>query len=236
MKNPPRYLRLFDMKKYREIQPIIESIDRRDADAEDVISLLQAAKEVAETNDFIIYNDPDQGDGYPEEMQKRIDLIQEFGIAAWFDSLDRGEHFGSDVIVQIYSYICCPKYQESAYGDLAISDMTVEYEMIYYGLGICDLYLPGLLNSKSLPVEILPKDMKDQCDVFSIISRDQFSELTEAAEIDAFNLLQLDCESNSYMIRIRDKCLGIYKRFIHLLNVANSHTDYMLSMEEQTDY
>jgi hypothetical protein len=236
MKNPPRCLRLFDVQKYREIQHVIEGIDRRDAGAEDVISLLKAAKEVAETNDFIIYNDPDQDDSYPEEMQKRIDLIQKLGITAWFDSLDRGEHFGTDVIVQIYSYICCPKYQGLAHGDLAISDMTVEYEMLRYGLGICDLYLPGLLSSKSLPVEILPNDIKDEGDVFSIISREQFSEITEAAKTDVFNLLQLDCEFNSYIIETRDECLEIYKRFNYLLNAANSHANYMLFMEELTDY
>jgi hypothetical protein len=233
MSPPPRYLRLFDVQKYREIQPVIEGIDRRNADAEDVIFLLKAAKEVAETNDFIIYNDPDQDEGCPEEMQKRIDLIQKFGIAAWFDSLDREEYFGSDVIVQIYSYFCCPRYQGLAYGDLAISDMTVEYEMIYYGLGICDLYLPGLLSSESLPVEILPKEMKDEGVIFSIISQDQFQELTEAAKIDVFNLLQLDCESNDYIIKTRDECLEIYKRFNYLLNAANSHANYVLFMEEQ---
>jgi hypothetical protein len=236
MKNPPRYLRLFDVQKYREIQPIIEGIDRRDAGTEDVISLLKAAKEVAETNDFIIYNDPDQDDSYSEEMQKRINLIQKSGIAAWFDSLDRGEHLGSDVVVQIYSYICCPKYQDLAHGDLAISDMTVEYQMLRYGLGICDLYLPGLLSSKSLPVEILPNDIKDEGNVFSIISREQFPEITEAAKTDVFNLLQLDCEDNSYIIETRDECLEIYKRFNHLLNAANSHANYTLFMEELTDY
>jgi hypothetical protein len=233
MSPPPRYLRLFDVQKYREIQPVIEGIDRRNADAEDVISLLQAAKEVTETNDFIIHTDPDQDEGYPEEMQKRIDLIQEFGVVAWFASLDRGEHFGSDVIFQLYSYLCCPKYQRLAYGNLAISDMTVEYEMIYYGLEICDLYLPGLLSSKSLPVEILPKDMKDEGVTFSIISRDQFPELTKVAETDVFNLLQLDCNSNNDIIRIRGICLEIYKRFNHLLNAASLNTNYTLLMEEQ---
>jgi hypothetical protein len=236
MKNPPRCLRLFDVQKYREIQPVIEGIDRRDAGAEDVISLLKAAKEITESNDFIIYNDPDQEDGYPEEMQKRIDLIQNFGITAWFDSLDRGEHFGTDVTVQIYSYICCPKYQGSAYGDLAISDMIVEYEMLRYGLGICDLYLPGLLSSKSLPVEILPNDIKDEGDVFSIISREQFPEITEAAKTDVFNLLQLDCESNDYIIRNKNRCLEIYKRLNCLLSAANSHANYTLFMEELTGY
>jgi hypothetical protein len=236
MSPPPRYLRLFDVQKYREIQPIIEGIDRRDADAEDVIALLRAAKKVTETNDFIIYNDPDQDEGYPEEMQKRIDLIKENGIVAWFDSLDRGENFGSDVIFQLYSYLCCPKYQGSAYGDLVISDMTVEYEMICYGLEICDLYLPRLLTSESLPVKILPKDMKDEGIIFSIISREQFPELTELAGIDIFNLLQLDCKSNSYIIETRDECLGVYKRLNHLLDIASSQANYMLFMEEQPDY
>jgi hypothetical protein len=234
MKNPPRYLRLFDVQKYREIQFVIEGIDRRDAATEDVIYLLKAAKEVAETNDFIVYNDPDQDEGCPEEMQKRIDLIRKFGIAAWFDSLDRREYFGSDAIVQIYSYLCCPKYQGLAYGDIAISDTTVEYEMTYYGLGICDLYLPGLLSSESLPVEILPREMKDEGIILSIISRDQFPELTEAAKIDVFNLLQLDCKSNSYIIETRGECLEIYKRFNYLLKAANSHANYVLFMEEQT--
>jgi hypothetical protein len=114
--------------------------------------------------------------------------------------------------------------------------MTVEYEMICYGLEICDLYLPERLSSKSLPVEILPKDMKDEGIIFSIISRNQFPELTELGEIDIFNLLQLDCKSNSYMIETRDECLGIYKRLNHLLNEANSQANYTLFMEEQPDY
>jgi hypothetical protein len=48
----------------------------------------------------------------------------------------------------------------SAYLDLAISDMTVEYEMVCYGYDICDLYLPSLLSSDFSTVERLPSDPK----------------------------------------------------------------------------
>lgn len=96
------YLRLFDVEKYREIQPITDGIISRTAKADDVISLLKAAKEVTESEDFIMYNDPDQDDGCSEEMQGRIDLIKKSGIKAWFDGLDREEYGGYDVVVEPY--------------------------------------------------------------------------------------------------------------------------------------
>jgi hypothetical protein len=229
MKILPRCIRLFDVQKYREIQPIIEGIANRDASEKDVIYLLKAAKEVAESNDFMMYNDPEEG--YPEEMQERIDLIQDFGIMTWYNALDRGNLGGYDAVCQLYSYLCCPKYQRSAYLDLAISDMTVEYEMICYGYYICDLYLPNLLSSDFSIVERLPRDPKSD-DILSIFSREQFPELTRAAEIDILNLSQSDCDSKDHMIETRDECLTIYKRLNYLLDVVNSNPNYTFFMEE----
>jgi hypothetical protein len=230
----PRYIRLFDVQKYREIQPIVEGIARRDASAKDVISLLKAAKEVTEGNDFIMYNDPDQEEGYPEEMQERIDLIQDFGIVTWYNALDRGDSGGYDAIRQLYSYLCCPKYQQSAYLDLAISDMTVEYEMIYRGYYICDLYLPNLISYEFSTVERLPRDPTSDPDRFSIFSREQFPEVIRATEIDILNLSQSDCDSKDHMIETRDECLTIYKRLNYLFDVVNLNPNYTFFMEEHT--
>jgi hypothetical protein len=227
----PRCIRLFDIRKYREIQHIVEGIARRDASAKDVIYLLKAAKEVTESSDFIMYNDPDQDEGYSEEMQERIDLIQDFGIITWYNALDRRDYGGYDAVCQIYSYLCCPKYQMSAYLDLAISDMTVEYEMIYRGYYICDLYLPNLLSSDFSTVEKLPRGPHSDY-ILSIFSREQFPEIIRAAEIDILNLSQSDCNSNDHMIETRDECLNIYKRFNYLLDVVNSNPNYTFFMEE----
>jgi hypothetical protein len=224
-----RCIRLFDVQKYREIQPIVEGIANRDASEKDVISLLKAAKEVAESNDFIMYNDPDQDEGYPEEMQERINLIQDFGITTWYNALDQGDSGGYDAICQIYSYLCCPKYQMSAYLDLAISDMTVEYEMLCYGYYICDLYLPNLLSSDFSTVERLPRSPKSDYRL-SIFDRKQFPELTRAAEIDNLNLSQSDCKD--HMIETRDRCLAIYKRLNYLFDIVNSNPNYTFFMEE----
>jgi hypothetical protein len=46
MDNPSRYIRLFDVEKYREIQPVIEGIKNRCAKAEDVIPVLEAARKI----------------------------------------------------------------------------------------------------------------------------------------------------------------------------------------------
>jgi hypothetical protein len=229
MKILPRCIRLFDVQKYREIQPIVEGIVRRDARAKDVIYLLKAAKEVTESNDFIMYNDQDEG--YSEEMQERIDLIQDFGITTWYNDLDRGDSGGYDVVCQLYSYLCCPKYQESAYLDLAISDMTVEYEMICHGYDICDLYLPRLLSSDFSIVERLPKGPESDYRL-SLFSREQFPELIRAAEIDVLNLSQSDCNFKDHMIETRDECLTIYKRLNYLFDVVNSNPNHTFFMQE----
>jgi hypothetical protein len=234
MKNPPRYLRLFDVQKYREIQPVIEGIVRRDANAKDVISLLKAAKEVAETDEYKKYNGSDPDQSYAEEMQESVDIIQKSGIKAWFDELnqDQGILSGCDIVYQLYSYICCPKYQWSVYLDLAISDMTVEYETLYYGCMFFDLRLPHMLSYEYLPVEELPQERKGEGTRVSTINRDQFAELAEAADTDFFNLLQLDCKSYTDTVKTREECLEIYKRFDYLFGVANSNTNYTFFMEE----
>jgi hypothetical protein len=55
MSAPEYYLRLFDVKKYREIQPIIEGIVRHDVEADRVISLIKTAQQVVQTDDFIFF-------------------------------------------------------------------------------------------------------------------------------------------------------------------------------------
>jgi hypothetical protein len=232
MDNPSRYIRLFDVEKYREIQPIIEGIKNRCAKAEDVIPVLEAARKIAETDDFIKYND-DETRIEAKYLQLTIVTIQVSGISKWFDALDKGEIFGRDILHRVYRFICCPKYQWATLGMPFITGTTIEYEDVYFSRNVCDLGLFDLLDSSDY-AERLPMDVKKFGIITTIFNRDELEEITEIVEEDNFNLSKLELSSDREEYRWQKEYLEFYDNFNRLLKIVNSHPKYTLLNEDST--
>jgi hypothetical protein len=226
MQNPTRYLRLFDIKKYREIQPIIEGIVKRSAEDEQVVSLLEAVIDIAKGNDFRQYNDPEDPDTYVRYFQRVLGVIKTSGIVTLFDMLNQEDDAGFDVVQELYSFICCPKYQVSTYDQPVISGTSIEYGDTYYGFRVCDLDLHEML-SFYYPSERLPIEMKGEGFVVSVFDQQQLATLTRVAVKDTSNLRQLSCDSDEDEKR-KLEYLEFYTSFNYLLRLANLCPEYSI--------
>jgi hypothetical protein len=232
MDNPLRYLRLFDVEKYREIQFIIEGIKNRNAKVEDVIPLLETAKKIAETDDFIKYND-DEARTEAKCLQINMNTIQTSGILEWFCMLDKGENLGRDILHRVYSFICCPKFQRTTFMEPFISGMTIQYEDVYFSRNVCDLGLFDLLDSSDY-AERLPMEIKEFGIITTIFNQDELEEIAEILEEDNVNLSKLKLSSDKDEYKRQIEYLEFYDDFNRLLKLANSHPRYTLLNEDYT--
>jgi flagellin-specific chaperone FliS len=194
MSPPDRYLRLFDLKKYREIQPITEGINQRDVDTEQAISLINRAVSVVKTENFKKYNDKNKINFVTTELQEGLDILQEGRLSeqsAWYDC----HNHGGDKLNTIITLICCPSYQSSEYSKQT-SDATLSY-LDYYGYLNSfnkDLYNILEINRCSIDsiplLESLPSD-SGNADTW-IFDRQGFIELNQIVSQDISALSQLN--------------------------------------------
>ncbi len=100
------YFRLFDIEKYRRIQPIVEKIKARNASVTEVTNLLDEAFSIAETEEFKKYNvEGEYGDINHDILERIRDLIQEGRLSELPDIES------DDMLRTIILVICCPRYQ-----------------------------------------------------------------------------------------------------------------------------
>jgi hypothetical protein len=78
------YIRVFDLDKYREIQPIVQSINNRSADPELVTSLIREAIDKTETDDFKKYNVDWIQEIYSDSLQSALKLVQSGRLSEWW--------------------------------------------------------------------------------------------------------------------------------------------------------
>jgi hypothetical protein len=240
MSAPEYYLRLFDVKKYREIQPIIEGILRHNAKAEQVISLIKAAQQVVQTDDFKKYNSDSFVDSSNWHLCSELEMIENNGILAWFKEIERGGYINA--LEPIVHYICCPKYQFST-EDLPeeeISGTSIDYSYLIRS-GIYDLELKELIFrevpfEKSNLIEIFPfYSYNTSGEIRFFYNRQYLAELTQTVneDIDALSRgdINLDGYSPEYHPEWIAYHLKIYDDLKFLLELANLSEDYTLLYE-----
>jgi hypothetical protein len=232
MSSPEYYLRLFDVKKYREIQPIIENIVRRDVKAEQVISLIKAAQQVVQTDDFKKYNSESLVDSDNSSFSEYLKMLDNNDISVWFEELDRGNYINT--LEPIVLSICCPKYQFST-EDLRCEKLSGTSINYYYLIGqsyIYDLELRELLNFNNSIIERFPYDSYDCSEIGMFYNRQYLEELNRAVseDIDALSRsdVNLDRYSPQYHASVIADHLKIYDDFNFLLKLANLSEDYTL--------
>jgi hypothetical protein len=133
MSPDPYFFRIFNLKKYREIEPAIIDILNSNVDAERLKVLLKEAINIIESDEFKKYNDKSMRFDY-DVFQSMMNLIDENRFKEWTDKKDDEweEYYPENVALHLVEILCCPKYQLHYSDDLPQSEMTLEY---MYGIG-----------------------------------------------------------------------------------------------------
>ena len=229
MSAPECYLRLFDVKKYREIQPIIEGIINRDIAVEQVISLFEAAREVVYTDDFKKYN-PDwiYEDDY-KSLGDELEMLENNDISIWYAEIDRYNYF--DTLKSITKRICCPKYQSDPEDRQPeeISGTTVDCSHFLWNYQIYYSELEHSLRRINNRIEEF--SFESGSDGIYFYDRQCLTEFTQAAIEDVDTISRLDTNANEYDPEIIKKHLKFYDEFNFLLELANLSETYTLLRE-----
>jgi hypothetical protein len=222
------YLRLFDLEKYREIQPIIEGIAKRDIklEVEQVISLVKAAASVLQTKDFKEYNDEECLEDNILEMDEILSSIEEGDILKMFTFLDkRKDPCVYDALRLMVFLICCPKYQEEVAGrePEQNSGTTIEYSDIYWWRNHSEnLNVFRLLDytGKESHYENILIESEGYVSIFN---QQQIEELYQASIPDIPMIAEFDISPD-----MREEYLKFYDDLNFLLKLVNIQDEYTI--------
>jgi hypothetical protein len=215
-----RYLRLFDLKKYREIQPVIDSIAYRNVDCMQVIPLVKAAWEISKLDEFVKYNDSDMREVHDEEFGELLQVLRKKELLSWLDAKSNRIQTLRNVVF----LICCPKYRESLFDGEDVGT-TIGYIEILNKDEIYPLYSLdwiGLLDS----IERIP--VGDVETSVHIYSRKQLVEMDRDVSRDLLTLSQLDEGSSEEYSDKRLSFLAFYNDFKKMTDLAMCNPDYTI--------
>jgi hypothetical protein len=218
------FLRLFDLKKYRNIQSIIESVANQSMDYQQVILLVKEAIKIVKHNDFEKYNDPDERECFLEDLQEILDVLQKKEFFSWFDD-ERNTY----ILRNVALLICCPDFQESStYNEE--SGTRIDYEDVLYGSKICELdFIEVSENFESGEIiSVLSNETKIQ-----ILSQKQITEIDKSIHRDTITLIKLE---NSLLSErhslLREIYLKFYFNLKNLIDRVKSNNNYTLLNED----
>lgn len=78
------YIRVFDLERYREIQPIVESIYGKSADPDLVTALIRESIDKIETDEFKKYHEEWIQERYGDSLQSALKLVQSGHLSEWY--------------------------------------------------------------------------------------------------------------------------------------------------------
>jgi hypothetical protein len=205
MSPPGRSFRLFDAKKYEEIQPVVEEIYSRTASNEQAISLINKALNIVETDDFEKKNSSMCA---AKMFRETITLVEYLGLPAW-----PGAWRSSDPLGTIIHVICCPNYRELGY-----SEIFVDYTECF---GLVDSFTKGLQDSLHNSTSI-PSDCLDM----SIYGLNALATITKI-----MSTIDPRVIAGSLDPRHRPMAMTFYTDLSCLIRLANSQPHYTILYE-----
>jgi hypothetical protein len=218
------WLILFDLKKYRGIQPLIESVANRSIDYQQMILLVEEAIKIVEHDDFENYNDPDGRECFLEDFQEMLDVLQKKEFLSWFD-----ERQNFYILRDVVFLICCPDFQElPAHNEE--SGTSVGCEDILYGSKICELdFIEVSYGFESGEmISALSDDTK-----IRILNQKQIAEIDKSIHQDIITLTRLE---NTLLNERHSVLRGIYLKFYlnlkSLINRVKSNNNYTLLIRD----
>ncbi len=236
MSRPERYIRLFDLSKYREIQPVVEQINGKNIysgniDFEKTIDLVKTAIDIAESDEFSRYNKRyNNANAFDSELQSALSILQERRLADWY------LYGGEDKLNVIISLICCPGYQSCTFNRETDSDTTVSYAECYPDLYQLSIKLYEMLDYGGS--ETLPSDIADAGAVW-ILTRQELAELAPMVEqnlaVLSHSLPQIknSRERRNFVAspEVQARLMNFYSKFNRILESAISNPNYTIVKE-----
>ncbi len=221
-------LHLFDLNKYREIQPVVKSIANRNVDCQQVIPLVTAAIEVVNLDDFEKYNDSDLKEVFIEDLQELLEVVQKGELLSWIDA----KTYSKYELNRLIFLICCPKFQETK-GFKVMSGAQVDYGNILYGTEICDLKFLEILDTLD-SVEKIPIISEDT--ILYLFSREQLIEIDKRVLQDTVTLAGLSDDLSEKYSERKLVYLELYSNLKELINLAECNSSYTLLNEKTFAY
>jgi hypothetical protein len=219
-----RYLRLFDLKKYREIQPVIDSIASRNVDCQQVIPLVREAMKVVESDDFEKYNDPDMKEVCDEEFGELLEVLGKEELLSWIDT----NSCNIQTLRRLIFLICCPRFREVLFHGMD-SGTTIGYIDILNEVEICPLdsldWL-GVFDS----IEEIP--VGDEETALYIYSRKQLIKIDKVVSQDIITLSELGGSLSKEFSDKRLAFLGFYNGFKKMIDLATHDPNYTILNEK----
>jgi hypothetical protein len=232
MSPPERYIRLFDLSKYREIQPVVDQINEKNIysgniDFEKTISLIKMAMDIGESDEIRRYN---RDNPFASELRDGLEILQEKRLEDWY------LYGGEDKLNAIISLICCPGYQAYTSNGEMDSDTTISYLEYYPYLDTLSIKIYETLDYGGS--EMLPSDIADAGAVW-ILTRQELVELAPIVKQDLAVLshppLRIkDLREGENFVpspEMQAKLMNFYSRFDRILESAISNPNYTIIKE-----
>jgi hypothetical protein len=125
-RNNNRCLRLFDARKYKEIEPLLAQLRDQSISINELSRLIRSGIYIVESDEFKLYNDNEDREFFLEPFQYILDLIETQRIAEWFSaqshqytSIEPDSLFASLIVL-----LCCPKYQAPEFSEYQAPDFS----------------------------------------------------------------------------------------------------------------
>jgi hypothetical protein len=219
MRVPDYKIMLFDFKKYREIQPIVESSADRNGDHQQMIPLVRAAIKNVEHDDFEKYNDPDEREHFLEDFQEMLDILQKKEFIPWIHDITNRYIFR-----QVIFLICCPDFQEfPSYNEE--SGTRIDYGGIFYGTKICDLDLIKVLENIEFEEEI--PSLSGDTNLY-LLSQEQITAIDKSIPQDILTLTRLENLLDYRQPILKEAYLKFYFNLKNLIDRVKSNNNYTL--------
>jgi hypothetical protein len=218
-----RYFRVFDLHKYREIQPILDSIAYRKVDCKQVIPLADEALKILELNDPEKYNDPESRETFIEDLQELLIVLRKGELLSWIYE----KSYSYSELHRLTFILCCPKYQEIEYFDKK-SETLIGYVELYQSKGLCQLeFLNFLDKSDSFEDILVGREDRD----LRILSRQQLPILNKAVDNDINALSELKHPLDEKLSNKRKDFLEFYHDFKKMIYLTSENHNYTLLIE-----
>jgi hypothetical protein len=222
MRVPDYQIMLFDLKKYREIQPIVENAANQSGDYQPMIPLVRTAIKNVEHDDFEKYNDPDEREHFLEDFQKMLGVLQKKEFVPWIHDIRN-----RDIFQEVIFLICCPDFQElSTYNKK--SGTRIDYGDILYGTKICDLDLIEVLENIESEGEI--SCLSSDTNLY-VLSQEQITAIDKSVPQDILTLTQLENSLDYRQPIIKESYLEFYFNLKNLIDRVKSNNNYTLLSE-----
>jgi hypothetical protein len=250
------HFRLFDVKKYKQLEPVLAKLLNKTIASNDLAILLKEGVSVAESDDFKKYNDISDTRYFVEAFSEILELIDANDFLKWVntESYELTDQEPKSLFGYLVVLLCCPKFQWFSSDKLPITETTIKYSEClghFYScgqnmysmlneigtenlLGDTELMMFNLQQLKRLNT-VIAEDYNELCDpnrtLYMILNQEDgsFIEVIMLEQPPAPEQLR-GCYAEASP-KYHRELLDFYTRMTKLLSLANANPNYTILNE-----